>query len=119
MRSRTLLVAALASLLCAVPTLASAGVEATVPSAAWDGALVPIAAVVVTVTLAMLALLVTRRRAPQVPSAATEAAEDQVAATLQRRTLRRGRLRLDDEAMQEAGEAIAAAAPARPARRSG
>jgi hypothetical protein len=85
---------------------------------AWDGAVIPVAVVVVAVTLAAVALLVTGRRAgPDVPSAAVEPAEDHVAAALQRRTLRRGRLRLDD-AMGDAGE-TPAAAPARSPRRSG
>jgi hypothetical protein len=121
MRSRILLVVALASLLRAVPAFASVGADATVPPPAWDGAVVSIAAVVVTVTLAVVALLVTRGRGagPQVRSAAAELADDQVAAALQRRTLRRARLRIDDEAMDEAGENLAGSAPARPARRSG
>jgi membrane protein implicated in regulation of membrane protease activity len=122
MRSRIILVVALASLLGAAPAFASAGADATVPPPAWDGPVLPITAVVVVaVTLAVVALLLTRRRdaGPQVASAAAERAEDHVAAALQRRTLRRGRLRLDDEAMRDAGETPAAAAPARPARRSG
>jgi hypothetical protein len=115
-----ILVVGLASPLGAVPALASAGADATVPPPAWDGAVVPIVVVVVAVTLAVVAMLLTRRRGarPQVASAAADRAEDHVAAALQRRTLRRGRLRLDDEAMHDAGETLAAAA-ARPARRSG
>ena len=102
MRSRVVLAIALATVLRGVPSFASAS-EAAVPDPSpWEGATIPLVAGAVTATLAGTVLLVAARRRTSSGSAAGTAAalgatEDEVAAALQRRTLRRGRVRIEDE----------------------
>lgn len=116
MRSRTLLALGLATALRGVPSFASAA-DATAPEPeTLDGAVVPIVAGATAISVAGIVLLVARSRRPGADLAATaaaeraiEAADDEVTAALQRRTLRRGRMRVDDEA----GDAVQRPAPPR------
>lgn len=103
MRSRILLAVGLATALGGVPSFASAA-DGTVPEQGpLDGSAVPIVVGAAAISLAGIVMLVTRRRGPRGELAATaaeraiEAADDEVTAALQRRTLRRGRMRVDDE----------------------
>jgi hypothetical protein len=104
MRSRILLALGLATALRGVPSFASAaGATAPEPSPR-DGAVVPIVAGAAAISVAGIVLLVSRSRRPGTDPSATaeaeraiEAADDKVTAALQRRTLRRGRMRVDDE----------------------
>lgn len=105
MRSRILLALLLATALRGAPSFASAA-DATAPEpGTQDGAVGPIVAGAAAISVAGIVLLVARSRRPGAGLAATaaaeraiEAADDEVTAALQRRTLRRGRMRVDDEA---------------------
>ena len=116
MRSRIVLALGLAMALRGVPSFASAA-DVTVPDpGTLDGAVVPIVAGAAAISVAGIVLLVTRSRRPGADLAATaaaeraiEAADDEVTAALQRRTLRRGRIRVDDES----GDVVQRSAPRR------
>lgn len=116
MRSRFLLALGLAAALRGVPSFASAA-DATVPEPSpLDGAVVPIVAGAAAISVAGIVLLVARSRRPGADPAATaaaeraiEAADDGVTAALQRRTLRRGRMRVDDDP----GDAVQRSEPRR------
>lgn len=123
MLSRAILVLALATALSGVPSMASAPAEGAAAEPALDGTAVTVAAGVAAVTIGGVVLLVTRRRGAgrQVSPAAqrrAEAIEENVTAALTRRTLHRGRLRLDDEVMSGAHRAPAPSSRARAKRRS-
>ena len=88
-----------------------------------DGTTVTVAAGLAAVTIGGIVLLVTRRRGTgrQLSPAAqrrAEAIEENVTAALTRRTLHRGRLRLDDEVMSGSRRPPPAASGARAKRRS-
>lgn len=110
MRSRVLLAIAVATVLRGVPSFASAAEVAVPDPSPWEGAAIPLAVGAATATLAgVVLLLAARRRTPSGNAAGTAAAIDAteeaaVAAALQRRTLRRGRVRIEDEPSPGVGE---------------
>lgn len=123
MLSPTILVLALATALSGVPSMASAPADGAAAEPSLDGTTVTVAAGVAAVTIGGIVLLVTRRRGAgrQMSPAAqrrAEAIEESVTAALTRRTLHRGRLRLDDEVMSGARRAPAPSSRARAKRRS-
>lgn len=116
MRFRTLLALGLATALGGVPSFGSAAEAAGPEPSALDGAVVPIVAGAVAVMVAVVVLLVRRRQlsGADEPATAAEraiqaAGDEAISATLQARTLRRGRIRLDDDA----GDAARRSAPPR------
>lgn len=91
---------------------------------AFDGTTVTVAAGLAAVAIGGIVLLVARRRGAgrQMSIAAqrrAEAIEENVSAALTRRTLHRGRLRLDDEVMSGSRRAPSPASRARAKRRPG
>ena len=123
MLSPAILVLALATALSGVPSMASAPADGAAGEPSLDGTTVTVAAGVAAVTIGGIVLLVTRRRGAgrQLSPAAqrrAEAIEENVTAALTRRTLHRGRLRLDDEVMSGARQAAAPSSRARAKRRS-
>ena len=124
MLARTILVLALAMALRGVPSVSSAPADGAAAEPSLDGTTVTVAAGVAAVTIGGIVLLVTRRRGTgrQMSPAAqrrAEAIEEDVTAALTRRTLHRGRLRLDDEVMSGSRRAPSPATRARAKRRSG
>lgn len=118
-----ILVLALATALSGVPSMASAPANAAAAEPSLDDTTVTVAAGVAAVTIGGIVLLVTRRRSGgrQMSLAAqrrAEAIEENVTAALTRRTLHRGRLRLDDEVMSGSRRAPTPASTARAKRRS-
>ncbi|MGH2417047.1 MAG: hypothetical protein ACRDFY_01810 [Candidatus Limnocylindria bacterium] len=110
MRSRVLLAIAVATVLRGVPSFASAAEVAIPDPSPWEGAAIPLAAGAATATLAGVVLLLAARRRTASGSAdgtaaAIDATEDEaVAAALQRRAVRRGRVRIEDEPSPDPGE---------------
>jgi len=124
MLARTILVLALAMALRGVPSVSSAPADGAVAESSLDGTTVTVAAGVAAVTVGGLVLLAARRRGTgrrTSPAAQrrAEAIEENVTAALTRRTLHRGRLRLDDEVMSGAGRAPSPVSRARAKRRPG
>jgi hypothetical protein len=105
MRSRSLIALGLATALGGVPSFASAADAALPGASAVDPMAVLIAVGAASAALAAGIVLAARRRRPPAEpgggateaARAIEAADDEVTAALQRRTLRRGRIRVDDE----------------------
>jgi len=121
---RAILVLALATALSGVPSMASAPADGAAAEPAFDGTTVTVAAGLAAVAIGGIVLLVARRRGAgrQMSSAAqrrAEAIEENVTAALTRRTLHRGRLRLDDEVMSGSRRAPSPASRARAKRRPG
>ena len=125
MLSPALLVLAFATALGGVPSMALASADGGAAESSLDGTTVTVAAGLAAVTIGGLVLLATRRRGTgrRLSPAAqrrADAIEENVTAALTRRTLHRGRLRLDDEVMSGARRAAPApASRARAKRRSG
>ncbi len=122
MLSPAILVLAFATALSGVPSMASAA-DGAAAEPSLDGTTVTVAAGVAAVTIGGIVLLVTRRRGAgrQMSPAAqrrAEAIEEYVTAALTRRTLHRGRLRLDDEVMSGSRRPPPVASRARAKRRS-
>jgi hypothetical protein len=115
MRVRHLLAFGIATALGGVPSFASAAESAVPESSALEVEVVPIVAAVAVVSVAGTLLLMRRRQRPGTEPAtaaerATRAADDEaITAALQARTLRRGRMRLDDDA----GDGVPGSAPPR------
>ena len=110
MLARTILVLALAMALRGVPSVSSGTADGAAAEPSLDGTTVTVAAGLAAVTIGGIVLLVTRRRGAgrqMSPAAQRRAAdiEENVTAALTRRTLHRGRLRLDDEVMSGPGRA--------------
>jgi len=123
MLPRAILVLALAMALRGVPSMASGPADGAAAEPSLDGTSVTVGAGVAAVTIGGIVLLVTRRRGAgrQMSPAAqrrADAIEENVTAALTRRTLHRGRLRLDDEVMSGARRAPAPASRGRAKRRS-
>jgi membrane protein implicated in regulation of membrane protease activity len=123
MLTPAILVLAFATALSGVPSMASATADGAAAEPSLDGTTVTVAAGLAAVTIGGIVLLVTRRRGTgrRLSPAAqrrAEAIEENVTAALTRRTLHRGRLRLDDEVMSGAHRAPAPASRARAKRRS-
>lgn len=123
MLPHVILVLALATALSGVPSMASATADGAAAEPALDGTTVTVAAGLAAVTIGGIVLLVTRRRGAgrQMSPAAqrrAEAIEENVTAALTRRTLHRGRLRLDDEVMSGPRRAPSSASRPRAKRRS-
>jgi hypothetical protein len=109
MRTRVLLAMALATVLSGVPSFASAAEVVVAEPSPWEGAAVPLAVGAATATLAgVVLLLAARRRRPSGSTAGTAAIdateEEVVAAALQRRTVRRGRVRIEDDPSTDAAD---------------
>lgn len=119
MRSRSLVALGLATALGGVPSFASAADAALPDPSPLDPMAVLIAAGAASAALAAGVVLVARRRGPSAEQGgsttaaarAIEEADEELTAALRRRTLRRGRIRVDDEPD--------AAGHARPTRPSG
>ncbi len=99
---RAILILAFATALRGVPSMASASVDGAAAEPSLDGTTVTLAAGAAAVTIGGIALVVARRRGAgvHVSSAAerrAEATAEKVTAALTRRTLHRGRLRIDDD----------------------
>ena len=122
-----LLILALTTVLRGVPSLASGLSAATVPEPAFvvDATVIMTGAAAVTVVLVGVALAISRRRRPgsqvaiEAAERRSEATDEKVAAALQRRTLSRGRLRIDDDLMSGATTPLSEDATPRGIRRSG
>jgi hypothetical protein len=105
MDSRSLLAFGLTTALGGVPSFASAARSAVGEASALDGGVAPIVAGAVAISVAGIVLLVRRRQsaAPDAPGTPAErsikdAGDEAITAALRARTLRRGRMRLDDDA---------------------
>ena len=123
MLSPAILVLALATALSGVPSMASAPADGAAAELSLDGTTVTVAGGLAAVTIGGIVLLVTRRRGRRQMSPAAqrqaEAIEENVTAALTRRTLHRGRLRLDDEVMSGSRRAPSRVSKARAKRRPG
>ena len=123
MLSPAILVLALATALSGVPSVALAQADGAAAESQLDGTTITVAAGLAALTIGGIVLLVTRRRGAgrrMSPAAQrqADAIEENVTAALTRRTLNRGRLRLDDEVMSGSRRALAPVSRARAKRRS-
>ena len=108
MRCRALLQLGLATALGGVPSLASAADASSSQPAGLDGVIIAIAAGAIAASVAGIALFMARRREPgpgldrTAAERAIAAEEDTITAALQRRTLRRGRMLVDEDTREAA-----------------
>jgi hypothetical protein len=120
---RMFLALALATALGGVPSFAAAATEAIDGEPPSNAAVMALAVGAAAVALAGLVLLVARRRGSASDMAdrerSTEATDQVVSAALTRRTLSRGRLRLDDDVIAGSPRAASPEATERASRISG
>ena len=121
---RAILILALATALSGVPSMASASPDGAAAEPSLDGNAVRLAAGAAAVTIGGIVLVAARRREAggQTPSAAerrAEATAEKVSAALTRRTLHRGRLRIDDDVVAGSRPAPSRDSMSRAKRRTG
>lgn len=121
---RAILILALATALRGVPSMASASADGAAAEPSLDGTAVTLAAGAAAVTIGGIVLVVARRRGAgrQTPTAAerrAEATEEKVTAALRRRTLHRGRLRIDHDVVAGSRPAPSRDSMSRAKRRTG